>query len=168
MIPWTVSCQAPLSMGFFFFRQEYWREFPFPSPGILPNPGIKPASPALAGGLFFHWATREALKRPFKWKSNLVSPYLKSPTGISLSLRLNWIIKTWEVWLHPVFPGLSWAPFACLIPKQQCHALLLSNVLPVCLLPLKPFCLSHWPYTFWLLFSCYILSDSCSRWKVHP
>ena len=43
--PWTVACQAPLSMG--FPRQEYWSELPFPPPGNLPNPGIKPGSPAL-------------------------------------------------------------------------------------------------------------------------
>ena len=43
--PWSVACQAPLSMG--FPRQEYWREFPFPSPGDLPDPGIEPRSPAL-------------------------------------------------------------------------------------------------------------------------
>ena len=43
--PWTVACQAPLSME--FSRQEYWSEYPFPSPGDLPNPGIKPRSPAL-------------------------------------------------------------------------------------------------------------------------
>ena len=42
--PWTVARQAPLSMG--FPRQEYWSELPFPPPGDLPNPGIKPASPA--------------------------------------------------------------------------------------------------------------------------
>ena len=38
-------CQAPPSMG--FSRQEYWGGLPFPSPGDLPNPGIKPGSPAL-------------------------------------------------------------------------------------------------------------------------
>ena len=47
---WTVACQAPLSMG--FPRQEYWSGLPFPSPGHLPDPGIGPASPALAGGFF--------------------------------------------------------------------------------------------------------------------
>ena len=44
---------SPLSMG--FSRQEYWTGLPFPSPGDLPNSGIKhvsPASPALAGGFF--------------------------------------------------------------------------------------------------------------------
>ena len=40
--PWTVAHQAPLSMG--FSRQEYWSESPFPSPGDLSNPGIKPES----------------------------------------------------------------------------------------------------------------------------
>ena len=43
--PWTVVYQAPLSME--FSRQEYWSRLLFPSPGDLPNPGIKPGSPAL-------------------------------------------------------------------------------------------------------------------------
>ena len=43
--PWTVACQAPLSMG--FSRQEYWNGLSFPSPRDLPNPGIEPGSPAL-------------------------------------------------------------------------------------------------------------------------
>ena len=50
-IPWTVVAhQAPLSLG--FPKQEYWSGLPFPSPGDLPNPGIKLASPALTGGFF--------------------------------------------------------------------------------------------------------------------
>ena len=43
--PWTVTHQAPLSMG--FSRQEYWSGLPFPSPGDFPDPGIEPGSPAL-------------------------------------------------------------------------------------------------------------------------
>ena len=43
--PWTVARQAPLSMG--FSRQEYWSRVPFPSPGDLPHPAVKPESPAL-------------------------------------------------------------------------------------------------------------------------
>ena len=43
--PWTVAYQAPLSMG--FSRQEYWSGLPFPFPGDLPNPGIKPRPPEL-------------------------------------------------------------------------------------------------------------------------
>ena len=42
--PWTVACQAPLSMG--FSRQEYWSGLPCPPPGDLPDTGIEPASPA--------------------------------------------------------------------------------------------------------------------------
>ena len=51
--PWTAARQAPLSVG--FSRQEYWSGLPGPSPGDLPNSGIKPASlksPALAGRFF--------------------------------------------------------------------------------------------------------------------
>ena len=48
--PWTVAHQAPLSMG--FSMQEYWSGLPFPSPGDLPNPGIEPTVPALAGRFF--------------------------------------------------------------------------------------------------------------------
>ena len=44
--PWTVAHQAPLSMG--FLRQKYWSVLPFPSSEDLPNPGIKPGSPALS------------------------------------------------------------------------------------------------------------------------
>ena len=48
-----IAHQAPLSVG--FSRQKYWSGLPFPTPGDLPNPEIKPvslASSALAGGFF--------------------------------------------------------------------------------------------------------------------
>ena len=50
MTPWTVALQAPLSMG--FSRPEYWSGLPCPPPGDLPDPGIKPGSPVLAGRFF--------------------------------------------------------------------------------------------------------------------
>ena len=50
VIPWTVAHQDPLSVG--FPRQEYWSGLPFPSPADLPDPGIEPTSPELAGRLF--------------------------------------------------------------------------------------------------------------------
>ena len=53
--PRTVAHQSPLSMG--FSRHEYWSEWPFPSPGHLPDPGIEPA---LAGGFF----TTETPRKP--------------------------------------------------------------------------------------------------------
>jgi len=46
--PWTVAFQGLLTMG--FYRQEYWSGLPLPSPGDLPDSGIEPTSPALAGG----------------------------------------------------------------------------------------------------------------------
>ena len=45
VILWTITYQAPLTMG--FSRQEYWNGLPSPSPGDLLNPGIKLRSPAL-------------------------------------------------------------------------------------------------------------------------
>ena len=57
----TLACQAPLSME--FSKQEYLSRVPFPTPGDLPDPGIKPGaleSPALAGGLFTTSATWQA------------------------------------------------------------------------------------------------------------
>ena len=50
---WTVPLQAPLSMG--LSQQQYWSGLPFPPPGDLPAPGIKPTStvaPVLAGRFF--------------------------------------------------------------------------------------------------------------------
>ena len=52
--PWIVDHQALLPVG--YSREEYWSRLPFPSPGDLPNPGIKPVSlahvPCIAGGFF--------------------------------------------------------------------------------------------------------------------
>ena len=58
--PWTLVHQTPLSIGFY---RQYWSGLPFPSPGDLPNPWIKPTSlvsPALAGGFLTTSATWEA------------------------------------------------------------------------------------------------------------
>ena len=63
--PWTyVAYQASLSMG--FSRQEYWSGLPFPSPGDLPNPGIKPRSPASEADAL----TSEPPVKPFRSYNN--------------------------------------------------------------------------------------------------
>ena len=54
-----------------FSRQEYWRGLPFPSPGDLPDPGIKPRSPVLQADSL---PTELAGKAPFIW---WVNAYLK-------------------------------------------------------------------------------------------
>ena len=57
--PWPVVHKAPLSND--FSRQENWSGLPFPPPGDLPDPGIKPLSPTLAGRFF----TTEPPGKPF-------------------------------------------------------------------------------------------------------
>ena len=54
---WIVAHQAPLSMG--FSRQEHWSGLPFPPQGDLPNAGIEPVPPALAGGFITTSTTSE-------------------------------------------------------------------------------------------------------------
>ena len=64
----TVAHQARLSME--FSRQEYWSGEPFPTPGDLPDPGIKLVSlvsPTLAGGFF----TTEPLVKSYKLLNHL-------------------------------------------------------------------------------------------------
>ena len=68
-IPWTVARQTPLSIG--FPRQGYWSGLPCPPPGDLPNPGIKPMSPAfptLAGGFFTSPAIADIEKDSFGYQ----------------------------------------------------------------------------------------------------
>ena len=65
-ILWTVFRQDPLSME--FYRQEYWSGLPLLSPGDLPDLGIEPESPALAGGFF-------TTEPPGKPKNNGVGCY---------------------------------------------------------------------------------------------
>ena len=74
--PWTVACQAPLSMG--FFRQEYWSGLPLSSLGkIFPTQVSH-----ITGRFFTIWATREAQEY---W-----SGYLSLLQGISLTQESNW------------------------------------------------------------------------------
>ena len=70
---WTVTHQAPQSMG--FSRQEYWSGVPFPSPGDLPDPGIKPRSPALEADIL----TSETPGKPIYI---VIAPFKKVFTGV--------------------------------------------------------------------------------------
>ena len=74
---WTVAHQVPLSMG--FPRQECWSGLPFPPPGDLPDPGIKPRSPALAGGF-------SAAEPPGRLSCSPPRPHLNA-LELSLSLK---------------------------------------------------------------------------------
>ena len=83
--PWTAAHQAPLSMG--FSRQEYWSGLPFPPPGNLPNPGIKPTSPALAGGCF----TTELPGKPERDFSDVINIGLLTGKRRRRKQRLRWL-----------------------------------------------------------------------------
>ena len=92
VIPWTGAWQALLSMG--FPSQECRSRLPFPSSGDLPDPEIKPVSPALAGGLF--------ITEP-PWKpSAMLTRILKEsldPSGIAGDV---WLILRWHwIYNHP-------------------------------------------------------------------
>ena len=83
--PWTVARQAPLSMG--FSRQEHWSRLSFPPLGDLPNPGIKPTSPAaptLLARFFYHWAT---------WKAQWNIMWSQKGTEHCYTLQRGWALK---------------------------------------------------------------------------
>ena len=86
--PWTIAHQASLSMG--FSKQEYWSELPCPTPGDLPDPGIKPMSlisPALAGRFFTSSTTLGA----------------HFPLHAKIYLQKLYIFKQVPHWLFPSF-----------------------------------------------------------------
>ena len=105
--PWTVACQALLSMQ--FARQEYWSGLPFPSPGDLLDPGIKLASlvsPALADGFFTTSTTsREGNGTPLQYSC------LENPTGRG----------AWWAAVHGV--AKSWIQLSDFTFTFHCHTL---------------------------------------------
>ena len=118
--PRTVDCQAPLSMG--FPRQEYWSGLPFPSPGDLLDPGMKPRSPAV-----------QADSLPFKPPGNYMLPFvceyilLFSHSVVSNSLRPYGLQHT--RFSCPLSPGVC--SNSCPL-SQQCHPTTSSSVMPSC------------------------------------
>ena len=95
---WTVTHQTPLSMG--FPRQEYWSGLPCPPLGDLPDPGIRPTSPALAGRLplshqgGFAAAAAAAVKSLQSYPT-LCDPTDSSPLGSSVPGILQARILEW-------------------------------------------------------------------------
>ena len=92
--PWTAACQAPLSMG--FSRQEYWSGLPCPSPRDLPDPRIKPRSPALQADSLPSEPTGKPLSKHWKWKSLscvwlFVHPMDYTVHGILQARILEWV-----------------------------------------------------------------------------
>ena len=93
--PWTMACQAPLSMG--FSKQEDWSGLPFHSPGNLPKPGMEPSSPALTDGLF-------TTEPPGKPDNKIRQSYIEWDHSISFSKchYKNWYnFQRKRCWTHP-------------------------------------------------------------------
>ena len=86
MTPWTVAHQAPLSVE--FSRQEYWSELTFPSPGDLPDPGIKPGSPALHESKHHTWSSYNYPRSCWRTQYRLLYRHL--------AFEANW--KSEKVW----------------------------------------------------------------------
>ena len=104
---WTITHQAPMLIG--FPRQEYWSGLPFPSPGDLPDPGIKPASPAsLQCCRWLHWVIREALylllnggKDRDSLERNLVSMAISNDMNLRWNMNImasDGNIMPWILW----------------------------------------------------------------------
>ena len=102
---WTVAFQAPLSMG--FPRQEYWSGLPYPPPGDLPPPGIKPVSfmsPALVGR-FFTLGIRSLILFN-KSAHDIEEPRVRVQTKTSIPYA-----KAFES-----FKAISWQPTPAFLP----------------------------------------------------
>ena len=93
-IPWTIACQAPLSMD--FTTQEYWSGLSFPTAREHPDPGIKKESlafPALAGWLFTTVPPGKPylIVAAFKM-SPWNPPYFGRATNFSVYIWVNFIL----------------------------------------------------------------------------
>ena len=107
VVPWTVTCQAPLSVG--FPRQEYWSGSAFPTPADLPSPGIKLTSPALAGRFFTTSTTWEIGTGLNHWS-----------TTIQIS---SWMQEECKSISSDMWPLIDWLCYSkCIIPWDPRHS----------------------------------------------
>ena len=108
MTPGTVAHQA-LQSGE-SWQQKYWSELPFPSPGDLPDPGVEPVSPALAGGFF---TPEPLLTKPglvswlWAWGHRLLSP--QEPAASALPMCAGGVSGDGGASAAPV-PAVSGGP----------------------------------------------------------
>ena len=123
-IPRTVAHQAPPPME--FSRQEYWSGLPFPIPGDLPNPGIRPvslASPVLTGEFFTNGATWEV----HSWLNDIVLVSVQFSHSVMSDSLQNHRLQ------HARLPCPSPISRACLNScplSQWCHPTISSTVIP--------------------------------------
>ena len=94
--PWTIAYQAPLSMG--FSRWDYWSVLPFPSSGDLPNPGVKPGSPALQADAL---PSEPPGKSPRQWKFQVsVTTRASKFLNYIKQLLSSWITSKFNIYIN--------------------------------------------------------------------
>ena len=145
--PWTIARQVPFSMGSPMEKYQVWicpeyqSGLSFPSPGNFPDPGIKPASPALAGGFF----TNEPCGKPL-YRIRVI---YNAMTKIFIR-REKFTHEFWEVTnqtrrynMH-LFRPISYETKLCMYyyKMKSCLRILFCNLL-FCLLLLT---LAQWHY----------------------
>ena len=115
--PWTVACQAPLSVE--FSTQEYWSRLPFPPPGDLPNAGIKPTSLVFCIGMWIvcHWATWEAQTSLGKVKLFTKLPMKRILIFFFLKILLIFGCTTWLA--SPLVPQPEIKPTPSAVKAQS-------------------------------------------------
>ena len=84
---WSVVHQVPLSVG--YPREEYWSGLPFPSPGDLPDPGIEPTSPALAGRFYTTYAMLSHFSRFWLCATPQTAAH-QAPPSLGFSRQEHW------------------------------------------------------------------------------
>ena len=121
--PWTVACQAPLSMK--FFRQEYGSGLPFPSPGDLPDPVIKSQSPELQADVlptelrgkpcsFSYWKIITSLNGYYYYSSSIKQEFINKLFHLMVSLKA----VIWRFWWRFYYQGKC-LRYPCLIFKSS-------------------------------------------------
>jgi len=141
--PWTVDCQASLSLV--FPSQEYWSGLPFPAPGDLPNPGIKPESPAWQadslplshlGALswccccWFASVVSDSVW-PHRWQPTRLRCPWDSPgknTGVGFHFLLQWMKVKSESEVSQLCPILC-DSLDCSLPGSSVHGIFQARVL---------------------------------------
>ena len=88
--PWIVADQAPLSLE--LARQEFWSELPFPPPGDLPDPGIKPNTSCI-GRQFFTTVAPEAKNILTIILSKYYEVIFKASPSEKLQAILKWLLE---------------------------------------------------------------------------
>ena len=123
--PWAVARQAALSKK--FSRQEYWSGLPFPSPGNLPDSGIKPRSPAMQAASLQSEAPgkpKSTVLQLKKKKSSLQSSHISHSSLLSQVSELSsWVAMPRLLHSYLFFFSFSFLPVPCVMWWRQWHPL---------------------------------------------